>query len=124
MFSGELGHTLARLGLRDIVGHLLGLPSNEQAPRWARDIVSGCIDADLLDYLRRDSYFAGLSQNYDDRIFRCFTERDDRLVIRPARHGRAWIAPTHVRRSLACSGCAITSPSASTIITPRWLQAR
>ncbi|TDG04434.1 HD domain-containing protein [Paraburkholderia guartelaensis] len=87
MFSGELGLTLERLGLRDIVGHLLGLPSNERAPRWARDIVSGCIDADLLDYLRRDSYFAGLSQNYDDRIFRCFAERDDRLVIRLARHG-------------------------------------
>jgi len=87
MSSGELGLTLERLGLRDIVGHLLGLPSNERAPRWARDIVSGCIDADLLDYLRRDSYFAGLSQNYDDRIFRCFAERDDRLVIRLARHG-------------------------------------
>lgn len=29
MFSGELGLTLERLGLRDIVGHLLGLPSNE-----------------------------------------------------------------------------------------------
>lgn len=87
MFSGELGYALERLGLRDIVGHLLGLPVNERAPQWARDIVSGCIDADLLDYLRRDSYFAGLSHNYDERIFRCFAERDDRLVIRLARHG-------------------------------------
>lgn len=52
-----------------------------------QDIVSGAIDADLLDYLRRDSYFTGLSHNYDDRIFRTFAVSDGRLVIRLARHG-------------------------------------
>jgi uncharacterized protein len=87
LFAGELGLALERLGLREIVGSLLGLPGSEKAPRWAQEVVSGCIDADLLDYLRRDSYFAGLSQAYDDRIFRCFAERDGRLAIRLARHG-------------------------------------
>ncbi|WCM20523.1 HD domain-containing protein [Paraburkholderia bryophila] len=87
MFAGELGAALGRLGIRDVVGGLLGLSSPESVPRWAQDIVSGSIDADLLDYLRRDSFFAGLSQNYDDRIFRCFAEHADRLVIRLARHG-------------------------------------
>ncbi|MFT4066933.1 HD domain-containing protein [Paraburkholderia sp.] len=87
MFSGEPGEALARLGIRDIVGSLLGLPSPQSAPAWAKDIVSGSIDADLLDYLRRDSFFTGLSQTYDDRIFSCFAENGDRLVIRLARHG-------------------------------------
>ena len=87
MFAGDLGNALARLGIRDVVGSLLGLPSAESVPRWAQDIVSGSIDADLLDYLRRDSFFAGLSQDYDDRIFRCFAEHGDRLVIRLAKHG-------------------------------------
>jgi HD superfamily phosphohydrolase len=87
MFAGELGDALDRLGMRDIVGSLLGLPSLEHAPAWAKDIVSGSVDADLLDYLRRDSFFTGLSQSYDDRIFSCFAERDNRLAIRLARHG-------------------------------------
>jgi uncharacterized protein len=87
LFAGELGAALDRLGVREVVAGLLGLPSSETVPRWAQDIVSGCIDADLLDYLRRDSYFAGLSQDYDDRIFRCFAEHGGRLVIRLARHG-------------------------------------
>jgi HD superfamily phosphohydrolase len=87
MFAGDLGHALARLGFQDVVGSLLGLPSPERVPRWAQDIVCGSIDADLLDYLRRDSYFSGLSQDYDDRIFRCFAEHDNRLVVSLARHG-------------------------------------
>ncbi|WP_109481290.1 HD domain-containing protein [Paraburkholderia sp. C35] len=87
LFAGELGAALTRLGVREPVASLLGLPSSETMPGWAKDIISGSVDADLLDYLRRDSYFSGLAQNYDDRIFRCFAERDDRLVIRLARDG-------------------------------------
>jgi uncharacterized protein len=87
MFAGELGHALSGLGMRDAVAALLGLPSPESVPRWAQDIVSGSIDADLLDYLRRDSFFAGLAHDYDDRILRCFAVHHDRLVIRLVRHG-------------------------------------
>lgn len=56
-------------------------------PEWASDIVSGTIDADLLDYLRRDSFFTGLSHNYDDRILRSFTVHGDRLALRLSKHG-------------------------------------
>ncbi|WP_323120213.1 HD domain-containing protein [Burkholderia alba] len=90
LFAGRLGDALARLDLRERVGGLLGLLPDEGAsatPRWAREIVSGTIDADLLDYLRRDSFFSGLSHAYDDRIFRCFAVHDDRLAIRLAKHG-------------------------------------
>ena len=56
-------------------------------PTWGREIVSGTIDADLLDYLRRDSFFAGLAHDYDDRILRAFALHDDRLVLRLVKRG-------------------------------------
>lgn len=56
-------------------------------PAWAREIVSGTIDADLLDYLRRDSFFCGLAHDYDDRILRAFAIHDDRLVLRLVKRG-------------------------------------
>jgi len=87
LFAGELGEALYRLGQRERVGKLLGLPFEETMPRWAQEVVSGSIDADLLDYLRRDSFFTGLSHDYDDRIFRCFAEHDGRLVIRLVKQG-------------------------------------
>ena len=56
-------------------------------PAWAREIVSGTIDADLLDYLRRDSVFSGLAHDYDDRILRAFALHDDSLVLRLVKRG-------------------------------------
>lgn len=61
--------------------------SGQVMPAWAREIVSGTIDADLLDYLRRDSFFAGLAHDYDDRILRAFALHDDRLVLRLVKRG-------------------------------------
>lgn len=84
--AGELGEALAGQGLREIVAGLLGA-APLISPRWMQDIVSGAIDADLLDYLRRDSFFAGLSHDYDDRIFRAFALAQDRLVVRLVKHG-------------------------------------
>jgi HD superfamily phosphohydrolase len=37
------------------------------------DAIGNTICADLLDYVRRDNYFTGLWDKYDDRIFRAFT---------------------------------------------------
>ncbi|MEW6279976.1 MAG: HD domain-containing protein, partial [Candidatus Eremiobacterota bacterium] len=65
---GELGRALRKLGmLDDVMGLLTG-----QAEPFACELVSGTICADLLDYLARDAYFCGLSQRYDQRIFRSF----------------------------------------------------
>lgn len=61
--------------------------SASEMPAWAREIVSGTIDADLLDYLRRDSFFAGLAHDYDDRILRAFALHDDSLVLRLVKRG-------------------------------------
>lgn len=86
LLDGELGARLARDGLRDEVAGLLGAAAL-QSPQWMQDIVSGAIDADVLDYLRRDSFFTGLAHDYDDRIFHSFSLRDDRLAVRLVKHG-------------------------------------
>ena len=86
LLNGALGERLARLGLRDAVAAMLGV-ATVAVPLWARQIVSSTIDADLLDYLRRDSYFAGLAQNYDDRIFRYFIVDNGQLAINMTKHG-------------------------------------
>lgn len=86
LMAGELGDALRRLGLYETVTGLLGA-APLASPRWMQDMVSGSIDADLLDYLRRDSFFAGLSHDYDDRIFRAFALHDERLVVRLVKHG-------------------------------------
>ena len=75
----EIAQALDASGLRDIVVSLLA--DNSFSPAWMQQIVSSTIDADLLDYLRRDAYFAGLRQNYDDRIFSTFVLADDALAI-------------------------------------------
>jgi HD superfamily phosphohydrolase len=86
MLAGPLGHGLSALGLRGAVAEILGGEAGT-LPVWARQIVSSTIDADLLDYLRRDSYFAGLAQRYDDRIFHSFTIADGQLALSLTKHG-------------------------------------
>lgn len=66
--KGELGKALKRLGLLDSVLKIL---TGDAEPFWC-ELVSGTVGADLLDYLARDAYFCGLSQRYDERIFRSF----------------------------------------------------
>jgi len=82
LYGGELGELLAHLGVRDEVFALL---TEERS--WRSDIVAGAVDADLLDYLRRDAYFCGLAQTYDDRVYTYFSVADGRLVLRLERHG-------------------------------------
>ena len=85
LLAGGLGERLDRLGVKQVVAGIL--TGADDAPAWARQIVSSTIDADLLDYLRRDSYFAGLAQSYDDRIFRYFQVVDGQLALDMTKHG-------------------------------------
>jgi len=86
LLDGALGDGLARLGVRREVAALLG--SGEAGlPAWAGEIVSSTVDADLLDYLRRDTYFAGLAHDYDDRVFHYFTIADAHLALSMSKHG-------------------------------------
>lgn len=86
LLGGALGRALERLGVRGPLADLLGAAPGPLAP-WTRDLIAGTIDADLLDYLRRDSYFTGLAQAYDDRVFQYFTVADGHLALRMAKHG-------------------------------------
>ena len=70
----ELGRVLRDLGIREEV---LAILSPEVAPggpppaHWTA-LVSGTIDADMLDYLARDAHFTGLRLDYDPRVLRMF----------------------------------------------------
>jgi uncharacterized protein len=71
---GVLGQKLRQLGLLDGVLAILG---GTPAQPWHSQVFSGAVCADLLDYLRRDAYYCGLPQSYDERIFSMF-RLDDR----------------------------------------------
>jgi len=82
LLGGELGRVLqstepGRLALR-----LLD-PAREAKGEldFLRQISSGTICADLLDYLRRDNYFCGLAYDFDDRVFHYFRVVGGRLVL-------------------------------------------
>jgi len=87
LLEGALGDGLATLGLKSQVAAILMGEDATHLPPWARQVVASTIDADLLDYLRRDSYFAGLAQSYDDRIFRSFVVDNQQLAINMTKHG-------------------------------------
>ena len=80
--DSSIGTVLRRHGIDKDVWSILSGNAGIQS-----DIVGGAISADLLDYLRRDTYFCGLRQNYDDRIFQSFEEEDGRLIMRLEKHG-------------------------------------
>jgi uncharacterized protein len=78
-----VGRILNREGIQDqVIGAIRGDDS------FRSDIIGGAISADLLDYLRRDTYFCGLSQYYDPRIFESFIIDNQRLVMNLEKQGR------------------------------------
>ena len=79
----ELADALEASGFPDEVFALL--TDRRFDPPWMRQIISSTVDADLLDYLRRDAYFTGLQQDYDDRIFSTFTVAEGNLAINMAK---------------------------------------
>jgi uncharacterized protein len=78
-----VGRILKREGIQDeIINTIRGNDT------FNSDIIGGAISADLLDYLRRDTYFCGLSQYYDPRIFASFMLENGRLVMNLEKQGR------------------------------------
>src|SRR5215510_11982102 len=80
--DGTVGQILEREGIQKAVVEAL-----TQGGSLISDITGGAISADLLDYLRRDTYFCGLSQYYDPRIFESFVVENGRLVMNLEKHG-------------------------------------
>lgn len=84
----DTGRALQELGLRQQVGQLVKKKHLGAAgPTFHYDIVSSTICADLLDYLERDSYFTGLSQQFDERLYKYFVIEDGGLAINLIRAG-------------------------------------
>jgi hypothetical protein len=82
LVDSAIGEVLARHGIRDEVLQILTGKGT-----LASDIVAGAVSADLLDYLRRDNYFTGLSQHYDSRVLHLFEEDGGRLILRLEKNG-------------------------------------
>src|SRR6185295_10995877 len=80
--NSSVGRILDREGIQSGVISALTTGGTLQA-----DIVGGAISADLLDYLRRDTYFCGLAQYYDSRIFESFIVENGRLVMNLVKGG-------------------------------------
>src|SRR5499427_4444121 len=74
--TSSIGRILQREGIQNAVISAVTSSGTLQS-----DILGGAISADLLDYLRRDTYFCGLAQNYDSRIFESFAVHEGRLVM-------------------------------------------
>ncbi|CAB3393429.1 conserved protein of unknown function [Kyrpidia spormannii] len=87
VFSEEIGELLDRMGVLSFVHRLLDPREPFEWP-WAREIVSGTVDADLFDYVRRDARFAGLRMDYDDRIVSNFIIAEGRLALNLVKGGR------------------------------------
>lgn len=77
--GGDLGAELRRQGLYEDVLSILTGDGKAVPPFW-RQVVSDTIDADLLDYLRRDAHYTGLELHYDRRVVDYF--RIDRATGR------------------------------------------
>lgn len=80
--ESAIGKILAREGIQDRIAAILHGDEG-----FMSDIAGGAISADLLDYLRRDTYFCGLSQFYDARVFESFVHDQGRLVVNLEKHG-------------------------------------
>lgn len=84
----DTGRALEKLGARRQIARLMKQKRlADGGPTYHYDIVSSTICADLLDYLERDSYFTGLSQQYDERLFKYFVIADGSLAINLVRGG-------------------------------------
>lgn len=77
----DIRDVLLRQGLFEQVRDIL-LHDLSPGMQYLSDIISSTIDADVLDYLRRDAYFAGLVHNYDNRVMANFAVDGGRLVYR------------------------------------------
>jgi len=77
-----IAEVLSKSGIyRSVRAVLSKAQSSELEHPFIHQIVSGTVCADLLDYLKRDALFCGLSQSYDNRVFKYFTITDDNLAF-------------------------------------------
>lgn len=74
-------------GIYSDVVSLMSARKSELTAPFIYEIVAGTVCADLLDYLKRDAFFCGFLQCYDERIFRYFSIADGHFVIELQKDG-------------------------------------
>jgi HD superfamily phosphohydrolase len=84
----ETGAVLDRLGMRAEVLAVLTGEAGAVPPFW-QQVVSDTIDADLLDYLRRDAHYTGLELRYDRRVVDYFRvdRKGQRMIVDCEKNG-------------------------------------
>lgn len=84
----EVGHVLRELGVHDEVMGVLAGRGTPVPPYW-RQVLSDTIDADLMDYLRRDAYYTGLELRYDQRVIGYFRvdKQSQRMFVDCSKQG-------------------------------------
>jgi HD superfamily phosphohydrolase len=70
------------------VRRLLSSPPDSLDRPFLGQVVRDTICADLLDYLKRDAFFCGFSQQYDPRIYRYLRVERGRLYFEVMKGGR------------------------------------
>lgn len=84
----DLARALAQSGAGErVCSVLLDKGEGTVNPPFVRDLVSGTVCADLLDYLKRDALHCGLALDYDERLYHYFGLADGRLVVRLHKEG-------------------------------------
>lgn len=83
MADSELGSVLEKSGFKELIYNLIF----NRNSNYMSEIISGCISADLLDYLKRDAWFCGLPNYYDPRLFWYFKVSDDKFYIELNKRG-------------------------------------
>jgi uncharacterized protein len=78
LFMKELKNTFG-----DPVRLAIGIYTNTYPKKFLHQLVSSQLDTDRLDYLKRDSFFTGVSEGVinSDRIIKMFDVVDDNLVV-------------------------------------------
>jgi len=86
--DSELGAVLDRQHIRDEVLAVLAGGKRAVPPFW-QQVVSDTIDADLMDYLRRDAHYTGLELLYDRRVVDYFRvdRRTQRMYVDCEKNG-------------------------------------
>lgn len=89
--TNEVAHEEFSLGLMELLNKDFGgkldlciqIFKDEYPKRFLHQLVSGQLDVDRLDYLRRDSFFTGVTEGNigSARIIKMLDLRDDRLVV-------------------------------------------
>lgn len=87
-FTGtDLAQRMEQFDLLEPVTALLTGRDHPEVRPWMRQIVMSTIDADMLDYLKRDSFFSGIRQQYDERVFSYFEVVNGQLALGLLKHG-------------------------------------